>query len=366
MTHWQNFVRVAALGSAMAWGGVGLADPPARPSPGPSENRTYFVTDADSNKPAQEQEQAHKLRGQLKIEAPHFKFYFMDANAEHLGVNAEPADESVRAQLGIPDGQGVVLMEIKEGSVADKLGLKVNDILLRIDDTLLANVADFIKAITAPGDKAISIQVLRGGKTISLDVKPEVRKSITAGKTGKPHYQLGIQTKPLEASLRAQLDIPDEQGVLVRGVESGSAAEKAGLKPHDILLSSGDQPLKGIEDLVEKIQKSDGKPLSLKVLRGGKSLSLEVTPDRRDDVADHWAEFRDEPRVIGIRPSGGVRLSRPWQDNPALMPGRPFPLMGDPQIGDLRKEVRELRKAIERLQKSYSKDSSTHGSEKNH
>ena len=94
-------------------------------------------------------------------------------------------------------------------------------------------------------------------------------------------YWLGVACEPVSDAARAQLDIPKDQGLLVRQVMPDSPAAKAGLKPNDILLQAGDKPLASTADLLAAVAAAKTKELSLKLLRDGKSLTLAVTPAER-------------------------------------------------------------------------------------
>ena len=51
-------------------------------------------------------------------------------------------------------------------------------------------------------------------------------------------YWLGVECLPVMPALRAQLNLPEKQGLLVAAVAPESPAASAGIKQHDILLAS--------------------------------------------------------------------------------------------------------------------------------
>ena len=59
---------------------------------------------------------------------------------------------------------------------------------------------------------------------------------------------------PVTPELRAQIDIPEGQGLLVRQVVPDSPAAKAGLKNFDILLRANDTDLHDMRDLMELVR----------------------------------------------------------------------------------------------------------------
>src|SRR5215207_2493309 len=67
--------------------------------------------------------------------------------------------------------------------------------------------------------------------------------------------------------MRAAVGLPEREGLLVRGVESGSPAEAAGLQQGDLLVAAGGRPLGGYDDLFDALEGAAG-ALALSVVRG--------------------------------------------------------------------------------------------------
>ena len=96
-------------------------------------------------------------------------------------------------------------------------------------------------------------------------------------------HWLGITWYPVPPALRAQLNLPENQGLVVEEVVPDGPAAKAVIKPFDILMKAGDKPLKDIRDLAQAVDGSKDKEMTLEILRGGKSLKIKVTPTRRPE-----------------------------------------------------------------------------------
>ena len=94
-------------------------------------------------------------------------------------------------------------------------------------------------------------------------------------------YWLGVACEPLSDADRAGLDIPKDQGLVVRQVLVDGPAAKAGLKPGDILLQAGDKPLAATADLLSAVATAKNQELKLKLLRDGKPLTIAATPAER-------------------------------------------------------------------------------------
>lgn len=104
-----------------------------------------------------------------------------------------------------------------------------------------------------------------------------------AGVPAQPlsEYWIGIDGTAPEDALRAQLELSAGQGLLINQVVEGGPAAKAGLKQYDVLLMCGDAPLAQISDLAKIIDERKGTTLALRLMRGGKRIIIEITPERR-------------------------------------------------------------------------------------
>ncbi len=97
--------------------------------------------------------------------------------------------------------------------------------------------------------------------------------------TAEARPVLGVLAVPVQDPVvRAQLQLPDGQGLLVEEVAPDSAAEAAGMQRFDILLSANDQPLATSQDLRRVVAREPVEPIRFTYLRGGQQATLEVTP----------------------------------------------------------------------------------------
>lgn len=94
-------------------------------------------------------------------------------------------------------------------------------------------------------------------------------------------YWIGLASDEVGEDLRAHIDLPKDQGVIIRQVFADSAAAKAGFQVHDILLKAGKAKLKSPQDLMKAVQEAKENSLTFEVLRKGKKTSIEVTPQKR-------------------------------------------------------------------------------------
>ena len=94
---------------------------------------------------------------------------------------------------------------------------------------------------------------------------------------------LGIQAVPLMPNKAFELKYPHEGGVLVVKVEKDSPAEKAGMKPDDIIMALDGHPVGRFLMLRrEMLSLSPGVQLSLTVFRDGTVLEIKSTLEKKE------------------------------------------------------------------------------------
>ncbi|HZE95413.1 MAG TPA: PDZ domain-containing protein [Planctomycetota bacterium] len=94
-----------------------------------------------------------------------------------LGVRAETVSEILRDQLSLQENEGVLVTEVKPGSVAEKSGLKEHDILLKLEGRPITDRFQFrADVLTSLGKPEFSVELLRAGKRETVKVKTGARK----------------------------------------------------------------------------------------------------------------------------------------------------------------------------------------------
>jgi serine protease Do len=122
---------------------------------------------------------------------------------------------------------------------------------------------------------------------------------------------IGILPAEITSDLKKSLDLPVKDGVFVQSVTAGSAAEKAGIREGDIIVSFDGKKISGLEDLYRIIGNSaPGKKFNIEYIRNGKNEKVTIVPDLRpsDDTAlqsgkDNSDENKiDEDLGISVQP----------------------------------------------------------------
>jgi serine protease Do len=94
----------------------------------------------------------------------------------------------------------------------------------------------------------------------------------------RPRLGIAIAPPRVARRLRRAVGLPERDGVLVRGVERGSEADRAGLERGDLIVSAGGRDLDRMDVIYEVLEATQqGAPLELKILRGTEERTLTVT-----------------------------------------------------------------------------------------
>jgi hypothetical protein len=98
-------------------------------------------------------------------------------SGKEFGVKIDTVGETLRDQLGLKEGEGVLIGEVKPGSTAEKSGLKQHDIILKLDGKAVGDRWEFRKDVLKALDKPeFEFEILRAGKKETLKAKAGNRK----------------------------------------------------------------------------------------------------------------------------------------------------------------------------------------------
>src|SRR3989338_4744458 len=91
---------------------------------------------------------------------------------------------------------------------------------------------------------------------------------------------IGIQWHELTDDLRKNLNLKkDQEGVIVAEIIKGEPADLSGLKIYDVIIEFNGKSVKNPRELLKEVAKAKvGKPSTVKIIRNGKELSLQLTP----------------------------------------------------------------------------------------
>ncbi|HVA47417.1 MAG TPA: PDZ domain-containing protein [Pirellulales bacterium] len=175
-----------------------------------------------------------------------------DADIGYLGVVAD--DPAAK-------GQGVELLEVHEGSPAEKSGLEAGDLVTKIGDKPVRTLDDFAAAVAGqPVGKTLRITIERHGKPQDIEVTlgprppPGARRFAKFGPiSGEPQplrrVQLGVRVEECDVQAATAAGAPVARGAVVSRVAAGSPAAAAGIPLKAIIVAVDGQEVDNPDDL---------------------------------------------------------------------------------------------------------------------
>ncbi|MFP3900651.1 MAG: S1C family serine protease [Acidimicrobiia bacterium] len=140
--------------------------------------------------------------------------------------------------------------------------------------------------IVDAGGRLLGVTTLRLGEgfAVAQPATPALRQRVDDLAAGREPRRrlLGIGIAPAHVArrMRRSVGLPDRPGVLVRAVELGGPADRAGVREGDLITAAGDTEITDVDDLPPAVDRvAPGGTLTLHVVRGTDELDLVVELD---------------------------------------------------------------------------------------
>jgi len=204
----------------------------------------------------------------------------------------------------------------------------------------------------------INIAIVWGANSLGFAIPINTAKNIVPtliaeGKIVRGY--LGVRVMPANEYAEA-LGLPDENGAFVAEIPSGTPAEKAGIKPYDVIRKVNGEPINSPQDLIQTISAlKPGATATVTVWREGALQDIQVTLAEFPRGQEQTAQAENGRETLGLRlqnlneetaqrlqlPSGtqGVIVVGVSQDSPAEDAGL---AQGDVIVEVAQRKVRNL------------------------
>jgi len=194
-----------------------------------------------------------------------------------LGVTIQDVNQDLAQNFGLKTPSGALVSSVQKGGPGAKAGLEPGDVILKFNGKDIASSTDLPPKVAElkPG-AMVTMQVWRNGasKDLSATVGSLDDKSVVASNDRKDldKARLGIAVRPLTADEKRGSDIAG--GLVVEQV--AGAAERAGVRPGDVIVAVNTTPVNSVDQLKELVSKS-GKTIALLVQREDAKIFIPVT-----------------------------------------------------------------------------------------
>jgi serine protease Do len=238
--------------------------------------------------------------------------------SSYLGVDTRDITADRLSALHLKEEHGVEVTMVDQDAPAGKAGLKEQDVILTLNGTQVESVEQLRRMIreTPPG-RIITLGISRNGQPMSLKVQLADRKTngfgygygFGSGSDAKNfHFEMpampvipdvdvpvsivvvhssartGLMVENLTPQLGDFFGAKNGQGVLVRSVEKGSRADKAGFRAGDVIVKINGESIHDSGDFSQALRGRKGNTATISILRDKKEQTITLTlPERSEN-----------------------------------------------------------------------------------
>jgi len=252
------------------------------------------------------------------------------SNSSYLGVDIADVSADRLATLKLKEEKGVEVTMVDQDAPAGKAGIKEHDVILSLNGAAVESKSQLQRMIhETPAGRVVALGLSRDGQPITIKVQLADRRSEfqhiarSKDKDGDDEFHFEMPTMPnmdfdmpsvsvvvVQSSARSGLMVEnltqqlgeffgakDGKGVLVRSVERGSRADRAGLRAGDIIVRLGEQPVHDTSDFTHALHNRNAGSVNVEVIRDRKSQTLTIALPGRKESGGMLEESFDVPDV---------------------------------------------------------------------
>jgi regulator of sigma E protease len=159
-----------------------------------------------------------------------------------------------------------VIRNIDSGSPAEQAGIRINDLILEIDQKPIVSWRDIIDILDRNEGGPLEFLIKRDGETLPIRVVPQKAfyKDVYGDEVAYSDIGISGMAEPL---------------AVIGAVSKNLPAFEAGLKKGDKIMAIDDRPIQYWREIQEIVTGSKGKALTFDILRGEERLKFTITPE---------------------------------------------------------------------------------------
>jgi serine protease Do len=304
-----------------------------------------------------------------------------EGTGAYLGVDISDIRPERMAALKLKEEQGVEITMVDQDAPAGKAGLKEHDVILTMNGTAIESGAQLRRMIheTPPG-RVITLGLSRDGRPLTIKVQLGDRgKNMAFASNSKdfkfempaippmPDFDVPVSVVVVHSSLRSGLmvenitpqlgeffGVKNGHGVLVRSVEKGSSADKAGFRAGDVIVRVNDQPVHDTSDFSHALRSRSGGQTAVVVIRDKREQNLTLPLPDRGDSGGIFEESFDSPELDA---DAGIDLATLNTEMARLQPQIRV------AVAAAQEEVERARPEIEKAQRIAQEEIAKHRGE---
>jgi len=203
-----------------------------------------------------------------------------------IGVRVQTVTPGLAAGLGLRQEWGVVAADVPPGGAAARAGLRIGDLILKLDGKVMENARQLeVDLYPRPPGGSVNLDVLRGTERLTFVVPIEERPRDPARFADRVSPErnavagLGVLALDLDDSVALLLPpLRAKAGVVVATADGRAGPDP--LEPGDVIYSVNQEPVTGVESLRQALGRvRPSAPVVLKVEREGELRFLVFEPE---------------------------------------------------------------------------------------
>lgn len=234
-------------------------------------------------------------------------------NQPYLGIGVRDIDPDSAKKFNLKEVRGAEVTNVAEDSPAAKAGFKPGDVILEFNGQPIEGGEQLSRLVhETPIGRQIRLGVWRNGSVQTLTATVETHKGVQSYTFNGPWQSvdpeqlqeqfrsfrmpempgmpgmamptntpmLGIMGEPLGQEKQLAEYFGVEDGVLVKSVNRGAAADKAGIKAGDVILKVDDSNISTTRDITMALRAARSKKtVTVVVMRNHKEMPITVALD---------------------------------------------------------------------------------------
>ena len=204
-----------------------------------------------------------------------------------LGVGIQDVSQDLVKAFKLKNTKGCLITAVMENTPAQRGGMLKGDVVVRINDKLIQNSNHLRNEIANAGAfTEIDLELIREGKSVKIKLKLDERPQKVGRVKMEPKMEptleqlefMGMTVEALTNDKAEKLGVMPGIGVLISKIESGSPAEKAGLRTGMIIQEVERKAVKNFEifkEIVNEIDKEKGVLLLVTTSGGSRYIFIE-------------------------------------------------------------------------------------------
>ena len=183
---------------------------------------------------------------------------------------------------------------VKSGSAAEKAGLQRGDIITRLGSADVATWEQLEMAVASRPEREVEMVVIRDRQEQRLTIRPDLTELRTRGNA---RFEIGT------------IGVWPDVNPSIRALVAGEPAEKAGLKPGDVIISINGERMVFASQVSEAISKHPEQEIQMLVQRSGVEQAIAVVPSRQGENGRIGINISDEVESFTPSPLQAIGMS---------------------------------------------------------